>query len=243
MTAAASVRTGIDPQRATGLAVGVLVGAIAFYGFGQSAVRSLIVQPHGPPPLILHVHVLLASAWIVMFVVQSALVSARNVRLHRQLGLWGLALGMALSLVSLATVFAMRRFDITFRGEAHQVAFLAVPLFSCLSFAIPFALAAIWRKQAPYHRRLMILATLTLMDAALARVPGMEGGAAPWGLIIILSTMAIVAGIDWAQTKRLHPVYAWGLPLFIAFGQLATWLAYSEPKPWVALAHLMLGLG
>lgn len=216
-----------------------MVATIVFYGFSHTVDRALIHFEGAPPPPVLYVHALLSSAWLFMFIAQSALVRNHNVRLHRRLGLWGLALGAAASIVGLVTVFVMRWRDIkSGGGGAGAVAFLSVPLDSLVGFAVPFLLAACWRKRPELHRRLMLLATCSLTFAALSRIPSLGDNGAP---IITDALMVVAAGADWMNTRRIHPVYLLGIPAEISIQALSLYLAQAAPPAWMAIARFLLG--
>ncbi len=51
-----------------------------------------------PLPALFYVHGLLFSAWVVLFLVQARLVAARNVALHRRLGVLGVLLAAAVAM-------------------------------------------------------------------------------------------------------------------------------------------------
>jgi len=217
--------------------MGLVVATIVVYGFGYT-VDKVLIHYTKPPPSILYVHLLVSSAWLLLFIAQSALVSTRNVRLHRRLGIWGIALGTAVSLVGLITVFVMRRRDIDSGGGAEAVAFLSIPLYSLGSFAVPFFMAAWCRTKPELHRRLMMLATCSLTFAALARVPALGDTRAP---VVTDFLMIIAAGVDWMRTRRLHPVYLIGIPAMISGEVLCLYLAQAAPPAWMAIAKFLLG--
>lgn len=217
--------------------MGLTVAVIVFYGFGHTVDRVFIHYNKFPPP-VLYVHLLISSTWLFLFVVQSGLVSSRNTRLHRTLGVWGLALGTAVSVVGLITVYTMRYRHIDAGGGAAAEAFFAVPLFSLASFAVPFFMAAWWRAKPQLHRRLMMLATCSLSWAALARVPwlGDKGG-----LYITDLLFLIAAGVDWRAHRRIHRVYLIGIAAMIIGQFLCLYLATAAPHWWVVTAAFLLG--
>ena len=51
--------------------------------------------------------------------------------------------------------------------------FLVLPFAGALMFAIFVALGVVQRNNAQAHKRLMLLATISILDAAIARMPGM----------------------------------------------------------------------
>jgi hypothetical protein len=221
------------------LILGILVAAIVFYGFSHT-VDGALVHYRSPPPLILYVHALTASAWLILFVVQSWLVRGRDIRRHRQLGLWGLGLGTVVAVVGLGVVFVMREQAIARHpGQVRQIAFLSVPFMSFATFAVPFFLAAWWRKQPGLHRRLMVLATCSLTGAALARIPWLPDAAAP---VVTLGLMIAAAVEDRLRTRRLDRVYGIGIPVYLASEALGVYLAMAAPPLWVAVAKAVLGV-
>ena len=59
-----------------------------------------------PRPAIVYLHAIVFSAFVALFVVQSVLIRARNVRWHRRLGVLGVALGAAMPVLGLATAIS-----------------------------------------------------------------------------------------------------------------------------------------
>jgi len=225
-------------SRSAPLFMGLTVATFVVYGFSHTVDSALIHFSGAPPPLILYINVLVSSSWLVLFIVQSTLVRNHNIRLHRRLGLWGLALGTAVVVVGLITVYVMRWRDIESGGGAAAVAFLSIPLDSLAGFAVPFFLAAWWRRKPEIHHRLMLLATCTLTFAAAARIPALGDTGAPF---ITGPMMVIAAGADWIGTRRIHPVYLIGIPAEIAIQVLSIHVALAAPPAWMAIARFLLG--
>src|ERR1700730_14471797 len=138
----------------------LVIAAVVIYGFSHTINENLI-HPAYPRPLILYFHAGIFTGWVVLLMTQSALVRARNVRLHRKLGLCALALAIAIPIFGIATGVAMARFN-TLHGSADATEFLIVPFFDMVAFTIVVGLAIAWRKRPEYHRRLMLLATCAL---------------------------------------------------------------------------------
>ena len=145
----------------------LLVAGIVVAGFSRTVDRNLI-HAAPPRPVLLGIHGAAFSAWVVFFMLQSALVRVRKVSVHRTLGWFGVALGAVM--VTLGTVIAvvMGRFDAL---QLHQSdpAFLSVPFFDMLAFGTLFGLAILWRGKPELHRRFMVLATCGLLAAPFAR--------------------------------------------------------------------------
>lgn len=72
----------------------LLILAIVIYGFSFTVSKNLIHSTQ-PGQVSRYVHGFVFSAWLLFFVLQSVLVRTRNVRLHRALGWFGVANGVA----------------------------------------------------------------------------------------------------------------------------------------------------
>ena len=86
----------------------LLIAMVVFYGFSRT-VNAGLIHPRSPRPTVRYFHAVVFKAWVLFFIVQSALVRTRNIKLHRQLGCFGLALGVAIPVVGIATTIAMGR--------------------------------------------------------------------------------------------------------------------------------------
>src|SRR6185295_8939747 len=96
-----------------------------------------------------------------------------------------------------------------FTPDSHVTAlsFMAIPLFDLGVFIALVAWALLLRRRSDWHKRLMLLATLSLLPPAIARIalqfppapvlPIAFGGAAA----IVLATVVI----DSVAQRRLHP--------------------------------------
>jgi len=76
----------------------LLIAVVVAYGFSRT-VKANLFQPASPRPLMLYLHAAIFSGWVVFFILQSALVQTRNVQIHRRIGWFGAALGIAISIV------------------------------------------------------------------------------------------------------------------------------------------------
>ena len=205
---------------------------LRFFDGGPSATIS-----GGPFTTLLHLHGALFSAWVVLFVVQTALISSRRVAMHRRLGLFGGALGIAMIAVGTSTAVAMAR-----RGAAPPgigpIEFLAVPLFDMVMFATFLAGALVWRREKETHKRLMLLAYASILAAPVARLPGVLP-LGPLGFYGI-AFLVVVAGVvyDYLSRGRVHKAYIWGGALL--FVSVPLRLALSGTAAWRGFAHWLI---
>src|SRR5882672_11396865 len=111
----------------------------------------------GPFTALAHVHGALFTAWVLFFVVQTALVASHRVAVHRRLGVAGAVLAAAMILVGTSTAIAAAA-----RGAApvgvDPLAFLAIPIFDMVLFATLVGSALVMRSDKEAHKRLMLLA-------------------------------------------------------------------------------------
>lgn len=217
------------------VAMSIVIATVVVYGFSQTIDASLF-HPDSPRPSILYIHGAIFSAWIVLVMIQSALVRIRNVKLHRKLGMCGLAIGIAIPVVGIATGIVMGRFNAQL-GVADAAQFLVVPIFDMLAFSIVFALAFAWRGGPEFHRRLMLVATCGLTIAAFNRFPSMPLN---WGYAAVDTLILVAVARDLIVIGRIHAVHLYVLPT-IVLGQLATMYIYLSAAPWwVAIANRLI---
>ena len=190
-----------------------LIAAIVIYGFGRRAEGALF-HPRHPKPVMVWIHTVVFSGWVLFYIVQSALVRARHIPLHRRLGWFGVVLGTSLPIVGTITTAVMRRFDLQYSDLRKIAPSLTIGLMDMVSFAIPFVLGIWWRSKPQRHRRLMLVATCALTAGAFVRFPAFFH---PWpwyhlgvDLLIVLAMLR-----DFIVQRRIHPVYLWSLPLLL----------------------------
>jgi len=186
---------------AVAIALTVLVGFGPTYYF-----RSLTDLP--PLPRLTHAHGLVFSAWILLFTTQVCLVGGGRRDLHRRLGVAGGVLAVLMVVVGLAVALAAARRDIA-AGEADRaLGFLIIPLGDILAFVVLVTSALVLRARRETHRRLMLLATLAILLAAIGRIPWLGGTG---GIIAYFIALLAAAPVhDWLTHGRPHPVSLWG---------------------------------
>lgn len=200
--------------------MGVLLAAIAVAGFAPTFyLRSFF----GAPPTVsgsieltplAQIHGAVFTAWMVLFITQTSLIASRRVTVHRRLGVAGAVLAAIMVVVGYLTATAAARRGATPPG-ADPLSFLAVPLFDLVLFAAFVTVAVLRRRDKETHKRLMLLAYISIIAAGVARLPGVlpYGPFAFFGIGYGLA-LAGVAYDLWSR-GRIHRVYYWGIPLLI----------------------------
>jgi hypothetical protein len=212
---------------------------IAFGGFARTYYLKLAFDTP-PLPAILHLHGLLMTLWVALFVTQTRLIAARRTDLHRRLGIFGAILIAMIAVVGvLAAIDAARRG--TTIGDMTPLMFLAIPLGTAVVFAILAAAAIVFRRRSDIHKRLMLLATLSILTPAIARVPWASFRAVGPPLFLGLTDACVLAFVvyDTVKNRRLHPAFGWGTLFFLASQPLRVLLAHTAA--WNQFASWLVG--
>src|SRR5687768_9596902 len=134
----------------------VAMGLTVFVGFGSSYyLRFLSSGPGttvsgGPFTPLIHLHGVLFTAWVLLFIVQTALVASRRVAVHRRLGVATAVLAVLMVVVGTSTAIATAS-----RGAAppgvDPLVFLVIPMFDMLLFATFITFALVKRRDREAH--------------------------------------------------------------------------------------------
>lgn len=211
---------------------------LVLYGFSHT-VGADIFHPSEAPPLILYIHAAVFTGWLFLLLVQTALIASRNVRLHRKLGLAGLAFGLLMIGLGIATTIIMGRIHVLHEGPVDGAMFVYRPFEDILFFAIAFGLAIHWRKRPDLHRRLIVLAAVAVTPPGISRIPMIHS----LGMVYLIADALIMVAMmhDLVTTRRIHKVYRWGLAAAMA-GQTALLLILShKPAMFVDFARFITG--
>ncbi len=208
--------------------------AAVFLGFARTFYLRHWFDP-SPLPTVVAVHGLVFTAWIGLFVVQTALVSADRRRLHRRLGWAGACIAAAMLVAAAAAALFQGRRDIAAGYEAEELAFFATPVLALAVFATLVAAAVALRTRPEWHKRLMLLATISILDPAVGRWPVQGLGDSPLAYYGITDAFIAVAVLyDLLSRRRVSPVYLAGGLLVLAsqslhdvLGATALWQAFA----------------
>jgi hypothetical protein len=215
----------------------LLIAGVVVYGFSNTIDRKL-VHAHPRPPILLWVHAFVFSSWVVFFILQSALVRIRKVKLHRTMGWLGAALAATMVVLGFWVAPVMARFDTIQLHRPNRDAFLIVPLLDILAFAIFLGLAILWRKKPERHRRLMLIGSCVLTGAAFGRMPLMHAPLQFYGGIDGLILLGVLRDL-WVS-RRVHTVYLIALPLLVATQAITTHIFLHSTAFWIRIAHSLI---
>jgi hypothetical protein len=217
----------------TGMAAAILL--TVFAGFSRTYYLRPVFQTQPLMPL-LHLHGLIFTSWIALFLIQTSLVAAKRTRAHMRLGISGGVLAALMIVVGTLTAIVRARTASIPPGFSSPLIFLTIPLGDMLVFAILIGGAFYFRLRADIHKRLMLLATIGILPAAVARLPFdfiLQAG--PVGFFG-LADLFIIPCLIWDVATRGRPHRATVLaaalivisqPLRIVIGNTYAWIAFA----------------
>ncbi|HEY9183133.1 MAG TPA: hypothetical protein VIQ99_08035 [Gammaproteobacteria bacterium] len=220
-----------------------LFAAVAIVGFAPRSMAILAGELRFPP-LIVHVHAALMVAWLGLLLAQTLLVAKDRTALHMKLGLASLVVAPCLW----ATMIAITIWRYDERAELGQIVqgsnILLTQARSIIYFALFFTWAFLVRKtDRETHKRMMLLATVGLMGAAITRMTWLpttfpEGYGAVHAYMLLLLAPSLT--YDIVRLGRPHRAYVIGLALFLPW-LLLTQLLWGSPW-WVETASKLMGV-
>jgi hypothetical protein len=210
---------------------------------------------------IVHIHGAVLFAWVVFFFTQTWLVAQGKVLAHRNWGMLGISIVTAMVFIVTAVV-SMRIAQAQLPGQPAHVghdtrAFSWVSI-STILFIVPvFVLAIVKLRQPETHKRLILLMTISMLGAPIARwfltflapPPDPNAPLPPAGLpaialppISVTIAPALVGDIlllvamvyDIRTRGRIHPVYVIGGAIMLLLQ--VTVVPVSESALWQGIA-------
>lgn len=222
-------------------AISLLIAAVVSYGFGPR-LSTFLIHPAIPRPIILYVHAVVFSTWVLFFIFQAALVRTGNLRWHRALGLFGAFLGAVLTVIGIWNSFVMQRFSLLQLHHPAAPLSLFPSLYDLTAFAIPFVLALYWLREPEFHRRLMLIATCALTGAAFSRFPRPPFFWGPFfGAIGVDFLLLLGMTRDLIVSKRIHRVYLYAFVGFLIGQTFVAYVLTSDAPIWMKIARYIYG--
>lgn len=199
----------------------VLLCLCVFIGFSPTYFQAGMLRAPLPSP-ILHVHGAVFTLWMLLFVVQATLVSAHRIKWHRSLGTVAFCLPpIMIVLGAIAALDALHR-GVQI-GPLDPSVSLAIPLIGIAGFTI--VIYASWRarRRPDAHKRLILLATMGLVEAAFGRFPwGRIGFPPAAGAVTGLGILVLLVIVyDLISLHRIHRTTMWAAPFTFAVAALS----------------------
>jgi hypothetical protein len=222
-----------------------MAGICALVVYGGFAPTYYLQLPGGTfvGTRLLHVHAVVFSLWPLFVVSQSTLAATGRLTAHRAWGLFGVSLVTAMLVLGFATAIQSLAAAMGTPNEETVRRISVLSFTGIILFAVIVAVAIANVRRPETHKRLMLLATISILQAAIARLlftvafgfspgarPGLASaeafglapGAAPPVFAMIpgalVSDVLIVAMIvfDIRSRGRIHPATAIGGAVILA---------------------------
>jgi hypothetical protein len=226
---------------------------VAFAGFAPTYWLQLPAGTFVGSPL-LHLHGLLFSAWPLYLILQTTFTARGHVGRHRAWGLLGISLATAMVLVGFAVAndVLAARLAAGYGDRARAFHIASISMVTLFGLFVSGAIVYVSRPEI--HKRLMLLATASMLPPAIARLffavsvgigPGLRPGLGPprtlEGVLLpaLIADALILAGAiyDMRTRGRPHPVYVIGGAIMIVV-QVAR-LPVSTTPWWYAVAECL----
>lgn len=220
-----------------------------FFGFAPTYyLAGLFTAPL--PNLLVHIHGAVFSTWILLFITQTSLVAGSRVDVHRRLGMLGFGLACLMVVLGLLVSADQLARHTTNPGTDTVVevrAFYAVPLADILMFSTFVYLGYRNRFHPTVHKRLMLFATLALLDAAFDRWHIFDSYSLPVvNIVCFVPLLLLLIGYDWWSTGRIQRVTLWSSVFLLVVqqarhpvGHTAVWQSFAA---WVGTHFIQLSL-
>jgi hypothetical protein len=184
--------------------------------------------------------------WLTLLTAQTALIRTGRPDIHRKLGIAGIPLAIAMVILGPITAIVMDRLHLG--TPDSDPPFLSTQLLDIIAFTGLVTAAFALRAYSSAHKRLILLATLAIIDAGFARWLADPLtkllGAGIWQFMVEFDACSIImiagiGGYDLVTRRRLHPAYLAGGAWVLTIQFMTAWL-YNSPA-WKPIALSIIG--
>jgi uncharacterized membrane protein YozB (DUF420 family) len=212
------------------LAVGI--GITVLTGFWFTYFGPILDGSYQNASSLVHLHGWSFFGWYALFIVQATLVRSRNVRLHRTLGGWSVALAAVMVVTGMIVVGVQMRDALAATEPGFWIEAGPAVWSTLVLFAGFYVAALLRRRDTPMHKRLMVVASAAGMGAATFRIILVTLGPSAWlmPVAITVTNLFIVAGMafDLYRERKAHRAWLIGLPICLVVELL---VFYATPTP------------
>ena len=222
-------------------AMALLILGTVVTGFARTYYMAGVFHAH-LPSLIVHIHGAVYSLWILLFIAQTLLITGGRLNWHRRAGMFGA--GLAASMVILGLMVAtdsLARGFVPPGSNFNPQSFYVIPILSTVVFCILVIWALRARSDGPAHKRLILIATISLLAPAVDRWHIFHGPLVPGVLAFYVLLLAV---FDWCSLKKVHQATLKGglfmiiaHQLMVPIGMSPVWQKFAAGvlKTWTSL--------
>lgn len=214
-----------------GIAIALLL--VTAVGFAPSYYLMRFTAAPSLAPIV-HVHGIVFTAWMLLYATQTWLIATRNVALHRSVGYGALALAVLVVALGFATAIVTATPKPV---PGHLAPPIIFPFVAVSMFGLLCAAGVASRQRPQHHKRLMMLATLSLAVTPAARIGRMLGTALPppiFGMLLTDLFLVALVAFDVRTRGRIHPATLVGggafllsEPLRVGIAMLPAWQEFA----------------
>lgn len=185
-------------------------------------------------PLIIHLHALAYTSWLLLLAVQVWLVRTKRVAVHRRFGVAALLLIPLMLVLGPAAVIS--QVSTNPYMPDRWIAWMSVQFTNAFGSAVLLAAGFLKRRDASAHKRLMLMGTIAVTEPGFGRIwllplqARLGEGYVPFYFSAYIGTLMLVLAVgayDLATRRRLHPAYVGAALWIFANEALADWLFYQ----------------
>lgn len=219
------------------LTMTLISAVIIFLGFAPSFYLKSVLQAPPPLTILTLTHGVVFTAWVLLFVAQTALIAVNKPLIHRQLGINAAILFGGMISLGISTAITAGRLGHAPPGAPAPLVFMALPLLTLLVALVLVAAALMNRRRSDWHKRLMLASLFLMTGPAAGRlaIPIGFAAEATW-ISIILAELLLASALayDFQRHKRIHPAYLFAACAYIAYHASVAW-AFQSPN-WLIFA-------
>ena len=233
----------------------VVTALVGFIPNSIGLLESIAAGQRPPLPTAYHIHAVLMGSWLLLLLAQTSLMAVGNREHHMKLGLTSIVLVPLIVIAMLGIIDALWAWVGSIPEDAMPPAELSGfkvivsdVLLAQLRIVILFPVLIAWavyvrRSDPETHKRLMIVATVMPLPAAIDRmtwlphtIPEDPTSMHLYTLLLLLPALIY----DVVRKGTLHRAYVIGIALNLPF-IIATHLLWSTPW-WLAVAPTLVGV-
>jgi hypothetical protein len=222
--------TEVAPRHLFFMAFASVTALLVLTGFTRTFFLPLA---HGTfsRPWFVYLHGLLFFSWISLLVIQALLALRRQFRWHRRLGWFGASLIPVMTASGVIVAYWATRRDVAASHSAVALPSFFGQLMDMLLFASLATAAVLARNYPPVRKRLILIATLAVLGAAIGRIPVL-GASADYITVFMLLCIAMFDAFAIRQVHRATILGGTGLLVGIftetPIGNTAAWLSVAQ---------------
>jgi len=218
-----------------------------FMGFEPAVTSRFTGNADYEAPLVLQIHAFAFVGWLLLLTLQVLLIRFKHVNLHRTLGLIGFALIPVMVVSAMMSEIYSQQFYSP--EDPKNLRFFIYPVVTMLLFPVLAFTALGLRKHPASHKRMMILATISIVGAAYFRWWGeaLETmlSTGYWGILASFYAgyyvlLLLVLLYDLLTRRQIHRVHRYSVPVMAIIPIIVSGIYHSQW--WPQLVQGWLGI-